>query len=66
MAPYCAGCHSSRDAAELAGAGERATKELSEHKHIAVILSGQQGYAQLSEPDRKTLIEQSSKPVKFE
>jgi hypothetical protein len=57
-APFCAGCHSSRDASALAGAGERATKELSEHKHIAVILSGQQGYASLSEPDRKTLVEQ--------
>ena len=26
-APYCAGCHSSRDAAALSGAGDRATKE---------------------------------------
>jgi hypothetical protein len=57
-APFCAGCHSSRDAAALAGAGERAAKEVSEQKHIAVILSGQQGYAQLSEPDRQTLVEQ--------
>jgi len=57
-APFCAGCHSSRDASALAGAGERATKETSEQKHIAVILSGQQGYASLSEPDRQTLVEQ--------
>jgi hypothetical protein len=57
-APYCAGCHSSRDVSALAGAGERATKETSEHKHISVILSGQQGYQSLSEPDRKTLAEQ--------
>lgn len=57
-APFCAGCHSSREASALAGAGERATKETSEQKHIAVILSGQQGYAALSEPDRKTLVEQ--------
>ena len=27
VAPFCAGCHSSRDAAALAGTGERATKE---------------------------------------
>jgi hypothetical protein len=57
-APFCAGCHSSREASALAGAGERATKETSEQKHIAVILSGQQGYAELSEPDRQTLVEQ--------
>ena len=35
-APFCAGCHASRDAAVLAGAGERADKELAERKHIAV------------------------------
>ena len=57
-APFCAGCHSSREASALAGAGERATKETAEHKHISVILSGQQGYQSLSEPDRKTLAEQ--------
>jgi hypothetical protein len=58
VAPYCAACHASREASALAGAGERATKETSEHKHISVILSGQQGYQTLSEPDRKTLAEQ--------
>jgi hypothetical protein len=58
VAPFCAGCHSSRDPAALAGAGERATKETTEQKHMAVILSGQAGYAALSEPDRKTLAEQ--------
>ena len=57
-APFCAGCHASRDAAALAGAGERADKELAERKHIAVILSGQQGYASLGETDRQTLVEQ--------
>ena len=57
-APFCAGCHASRDAAVLAGAGERADKELAERKHIAVILSGQQGYASLGETDRQTLVEQ--------
>lgn len=58
VAPFCAGCHSSRDPAALAGAGERAAKEVAEQKHIAVILSGQQGYEALSEPDRKTLVDQ--------
>jgi hypothetical protein len=57
-APFCAGCHSSRDAEALAGAGERAEKETAERKHIAVILSGQKGYESLSEPDRQTLAEQ--------
>jgi hypothetical protein len=57
-APFCAGCHSSRDVEALAGAGERAEKETAERKHIAVILSGQKGYASLSEPDRQTLAEQ--------
>jgi hypothetical protein len=57
-APFCAGCHSSRDSAALAGAGERAEKEVAERKHIAVILSGQVGYGKLSESDRRTLAEQ--------
>ena len=57
-APYCAGCHSSRSADVLAGAGERADKEVAESKHIAVILSGQKGYESLSESDRNTLAEQ--------
>jgi hypothetical protein len=57
-APFCAGCHSSRDAAALAGAGERADKEVAERKHIAVILAGEQGYASLSESDRQTLAAQ--------
>jgi len=58
VAPYCAGCHSSRSVDYLAGAGPRAEKEVAENKHIAVILSGQRGYAKLSEADRKTLAEQ--------
>lgn len=57
-APYCAGCHASRDAEALSGAGERADKEVAERKHIAVILSGEQGYASLSESDRQTLATQ--------
>ncbi len=57
-APYCAGCHSSRDAAALAGAGKLAQDQVAEQKHIAAILTGGQGYASLSEPDRRTLVEQ--------
>jgi hypothetical protein len=58
VAPYCAGCHSSRDVAALAGAGERAQKEMAERKHIALILAGQKGYESLSETDRRTLADQ--------
>ncbi|MDH3520739.1 MAG: hypothetical protein OEM49_09815 [Myxococcales bacterium] len=61
VAPFCAACHASRSADALAGAGERADKELAERKHIAVILSGQQGYANLGEADRQTLVEQIRK-----
>lgn len=57
-APFCAGCHSSRDADALAWVGERAEKEVAEHKHIAAILAGEKGYASLSEADRLTLAEQ--------
>ena len=56
--PFCAGCHSSRSAEYLAGAGDRAMKEVAERKHIAVVLSGQKGYATLSESDRATLADQ--------
>jgi hypothetical protein len=57
-APYCASCHSSVAQEDLAGAGERAGKELAERKHLSVVLSGQKGYAKLSEPDRVALAEQ--------
>jgi len=57
-APYCASCHASRDVAVLAGAGERADKELSERKHISLILAGEQGYEPLSPADRQSLAEQ--------
>lgn len=57
-APFCAGCHSSRSADYLAGAGERAQKETAERKHIALILSGQKGYESLTEADRETLAAQ--------
>jgi len=58
VAPFCASCHSSRQVESLAGAGERAEKELAERKHIAVIVSGQEGYSSLSEADRDTLVKQ--------
>jgi hypothetical protein len=58
VAPFCAGCHASRDAAALAGAEDLAQREVAERKHIARILAGQQGYASLSETDRQALAEQ--------
>lgn len=58
VAPFCASCHSSRSAEPLAGAGERAEKEVAESKHLALILAGEKGYAQLSEADRTLLVEQ--------
>ena len=58
VAPYCAGCHASRSQEMLEGAPDRAQKELSERKHIALVLAGQQGYASLTEPDRQVLADQ--------
>ena len=58
VAPYCAACHSSRSADALSGAGERAERELAEHKHIAEILAGHDGYASLGEADREALARQ--------
>jgi hypothetical protein len=58
VAPFCAGCHSSRSEAALAGSGDRAAKEMAEHKHLAVLLSGAKGYASLTELDRHALAEQ--------
>jgi hypothetical protein len=58
VAPYCANCHSSRSADALAGAGERAARELAETKHLARILAGEAGYASLSAPDRAALARQ--------
>ncbi|MBW2275333.1 MAG: hypothetical protein JRG96_18865 [Deltaproteobacteria bacterium] len=54
--PFCAACHSSTDEAALAGAGERARKEVAARKHIAPIQAGEKGYGKLSEADRATLI----------
>lgn len=63
VAPFCASCHSSRHAEALAGAGERATKELAANKHLALIRSGQKvagapGYEALAEADRAKLAKQ--------
>ena len=58
VAPYCAACHSSRSADALSGTGERAERELAEHKHIAEILAGHGGYASLGEADREALAQQ--------
>jgi hypothetical protein len=58
VAPYCAGCHSSRSAEALAGAGARAERELAETKHLARILAAEEGYASLSAPDREALARQ--------
>jgi cytochrome c553 len=57
-APFCAGCHASRSVEMLAGAGERAEKEVVDRKHLAVILEGKKGYADLSDADRATLADQ--------
>jgi hypothetical protein len=57
VAPFCAGCHSSRSELALAGAGERAAKETAERKHLALIETGAAStdYALLSQADRQTL-----------
>jgi hypothetical protein len=57
-APFCAGCHSSRNQEMLAGLGERAVKELPANKHYAKISAGSEGYADLTAEQRQTLIEQ--------
>ena len=55
-APYCASCHSSRSLEALAGApDDRATKELAENKHIALVLAGEQGYEVLTSEQREEL-----------
>lgn len=55
-APYCASCHSSRQLEALAGApGDRATKELAENKHLAIVVAGEREYGKLSEEQREEL-----------
>ncbi len=58
VAPFCAGCHSSRSVEMLEGSPDRAGKELAERKHVAVVLSGQKGYESLAELDRQMLADQ--------
>ncbi len=58
VGPYCAACHASRAVDVLAGAGEYAEKQLAKNKHLALILEGSKGYADLSETDRATLADQ--------
>jgi hypothetical protein len=58
VAPFCAACHSSLSESVLLGApGDRAAKEVAERKHLAVILSGQKAYGELSEENRSKLVE---------
>ncbi len=58
VAPYCASCHASLDAAALRGAGDRATKELADNKHLAQIEAGapQTPYADMSPAERAELV----------
>ncbi|MCA9509817.1 MAG: hypothetical protein R3E88_05895 [Myxococcota bacterium] len=56
VAPFCAGCHSSVAESDLEGAGERAAKEVIAAKHLAPIAAGENGYKDLSEADRTTLV----------
>lgn len=53
--PYCASCHSSTDEASLAGAGDRAGKEVADRKHIATVLAGEGAYGKISAEERQTL-----------
>ena len=55
--PFCAACHSSVAEEHLAGAGERARKEVADRKHLAPILAGDKDYGDLSEADRVQLVE---------
>ena len=58
VGPYCAGCHSSTSAEDLSGlGGNRADAELALNKHFGAILSGAGKYAELSEAERKKLVE---------
>lgn len=61
VAPFCASCHSSVDAAALAGApADRASKELAANKHLAQVRAGKPntGYQTMSEVDRNLLAQQ--------
>lgn len=55
-APFCASCHSSLSETVLAGAADRATAELAENKHLALIRKGEEGYAELTPAQRQELV----------
>ena len=57
VTPFCAACHSSIAEEHLAGAGERAQKEVVERKHLSSILAGENDYGELSQADREQLVE---------
>ena len=60
VAPYCAACHSSVSADQLAGVPEaRVQAELAANKHLAKIEVATDGsaYEKLSEAERRALIE---------
>ncbi len=58
VAPFCAGCHASRQESQLAGLpAARVAKELPEAKHLALIRAGEGGYEALSEAERRRLAE---------
>ncbi|MBW2281177.1 MAG: hypothetical protein JRG76_08700 [Deltaproteobacteria bacterium] len=59
VAPFCAGCHSSADTAQLAGAPpQRVEAEQIANKHLARVREAREGsgYAKLSEAQRTDLI----------
>ncbi|MBW2240904.1 MAG: hypothetical protein JRH01_02875 [Deltaproteobacteria bacterium] len=56
-APYCAGCHSSRQEFAFSGAAPgMAAKQLVENKHLAVIRAGKGGYGDLTAEQREELV----------
>ena len=55
VAPFCASCHSSLEESVLEGAGDLARKNMADKKHLALILAGEKGYAELSATERETL-----------
>ena len=58
VAPFCAACHSSTALTDLEGTpGDRAEKELAESKHLALVAGGAKAYAELSDTQRRQLVE---------
>jgi len=57
--PFCAGCHSSRQATQFRELPpEHAAQQLVDNKHLAMITKGTGPYEKLSDADRATLVEQ--------